>query len=172
METDRWARVKEIFTEALDQSPDAREAFVHGACGADGPLLQDVLKLLDGHSRANGTLSQPFFPLALGEQPEQPPRFAPSMLVAQRFRIIRLIARGGMGEVYEAEDLQLGVHGALKTIRPDIAADERVLDLFKNEIQTARRVTHPNVCRIYDLAQHIEQAPGGREQVTIFLTME
>ena len=172
MQSDHWARVKEIFTEALDQSPDAREAFAQRACGADGHLLNDVLKLLDGHSRANGTWSQPLFPLALDERPEQPPRFSPSMLVAQRFRIIRIIARGGMGEVYEAEDLQLGVRVALKTIRPEIAADERVLELFKNEIQTARRVTHPNVCRIYDLAQHSEPVAGQGDEVTIFLTME
>jgi serine/threonine protein kinase len=172
MESDHWARVKEIFTEALDQSLDAREAFAHEACGADGPLLQDVLKLLDGHSRVNGTLSQPLFPPSLSELPEQPPRFSPSMVVARRFQIIRLIARGGMGEVYEAEDLQLGVRVALKTIRPEIAADERVLELFKKEIQTARRVTHPNVCRIYDLAQHSEPVAGQDDEVTIFLTME
>jgi serine/threonine protein kinase len=172
MESDHWAHVKEIFTEALGQPPDAREAYAHKACGEDGPLLQHVLKLLEGYSRANGTLSQPLFPLALDERPEQPPRFPPPMVVARRFRIIRLIARGGMGEVYEAEDLQLGVRVALKTIRPEIAADGRVLELFKNEIQTARRVTHPNVCRIYDFAQHSEPVAGQDDEITIFLTME
>jgi Tol biopolymer transport system component len=172
MTSDYWARVKEIFAEALDTQVGARETFVREACRDDDALLQDVLKLLEGHSRANGTLSQPLFPLALGEQAEQPPRFSPSQLVNGRFRIIRLIARGGMGDVYEAEDLQLGVSVALKTIRPDIAADERVLELFKNEIQSARRVTHPNVCRIYDIAQHSEPVAGKSDEVTIFFTME
>ena len=172
MESAHWTRVKEIFSEALDQAPDAKEKFAREACGDDLAVLQDVLRLLDGHSHASGTLSQPMFPVALGEAPEQPPRFSPSMVLAQRFRIVRLIARGGMGDVYEVEDLQLGVHVALKTIRPEIADDERVLELFKSEIQTARRVTHPNVCRIYDLAQHSEPVADQDDQVTIFLTME
>jgi serine/threonine protein kinase len=167
-----WARVKEIFTRALDQSPGARGPFARDICGSDSRLLQDVLRLLESHSNASGTLSQPLLPLALAELPEQAPRFSPSMVVARRFRIIRLIARGGMGDVYEAEDLELRARVALKTIRPDIANDHRVLELFKNEIQTARRVTHPNVCRIYDLAQHSEPTASGTEEVTIFLTME
>lgn len=173
MESAHWARVKEIFTQALDQSPDNRDRFVHGVCGSDKALLQDVLKLMEGHTRASGTLSQPLFPLTLSEIAEQPPRFSPSMVVARRFRIVRLIARGGMGDIYEAEDLELRVRVALKTIRPDIAQDERVLELFKNEIQAARRVTHPNVCRIYDLAQHVEPATGKADgEATLFLTME
>ena len=172
MEPDHWIRVKEILAEALDQVPSDREAFVRNACGQDGALLESALKMLNGYSHASETLSQPLLPFALSEQPEQLPRFPPSTVVAQRFRILRLIARGGMGEVYEAEDMQLGVHVALKTIRPDIAADERVLDLFKNEIQTARRVTHANVCRIYDLAQHSEPTTDGSNEVTLFLTME
>src|SRR5215471_2287672 len=102
-----WARVKEIFTRALDQSPGAREPFARDICGSDSRLLQDVLRLLESHSNASGTLSQPLLPLALAELPEQSPRFSPSMVVARRFRIIRLIARGGMGDVYEAEDLEL-----------------------------------------------------------------
>jgi serine/threonine protein kinase len=94
------------------------------------------------------------------------------MVLARRFRIVRLIGRGGMGEVYEAEDLELREPVALKTIRPEIATNARALELFKKEIQTARRVTHPNVCRIYDLAQHTEPRLDGVEQITTFLTME
>src|SRR5215470_2304501 len=172
MEPDHWIRVKEILAEALEQPSARREEFVRESCDADDALRRDVLKLLESHRRAGQTLSQPLFPLVLSEQPEQAPRFSPSMVLARRFRIIRLIARGGMGEVYEAEDMQLGVRVALKTIRPDIAADVRVLEMFKNEIQTARRVTHPNVWRIYDLAEHSEWSAGGDEEVTIFLTME
>jgi serine/threonine protein kinase len=77
-----------------------------------------------------------------------------------------------MGDVYGAEDLQLRTRVALKTIRPEIAEDQRVLDLFKNEIQMARLVTHPNVCRIYDLAEHDEPATNGTRRLTYFLTME
>lgn len=166
-----WARTKEVFAQALEHPPGAREEFVRTACGADQEMLQHVLRLLAGHDHAGGDLSQPLFPLLTAEIPEQPPRFLPDTVLARRFRVVRLVARGGMGDVYEAEDLELHTRVALKAIRPDIAADERVLELFRNEIQTARRVTHPNVCRIYDLVQHSEPSSHG-EEMMVLLTME
>src|ERR1051326_1597022 len=117
MQSDHWARVKEVFTEAIEQSAETRDAFVRAACGDDGLLRDHVLKLITGHDRASSTLSSPLLPPAVEERAPHPPRFAPSTIVADRFRIVRLIARGGMGEVYEAEDGQLRVQVALKTIR-------------------------------------------------------
>jgi serine/threonine protein kinase/Tfp pilus assembly protein PilF len=73
-----------------------------------------------------------------------------------------------MGEVYEAEDLELHERVALKTVRPEVAADSRAIDRFKREIQLARRVTHPNVCRIFDLGHH---SLATDREIT-FLTME
>lgn len=93
----------------------------------------------------------------------KPPVFAPEALLAGRFRIVRFIARGGMGEVYEAEDKILGERVALKTIRADVASDERSMERFLREVHLSRSVTHPNVCRIFDVFHH--------EGVT-FLTME
>jgi tetratricopeptide (TPR) repeat protein/tRNA A-37 threonylcarbamoyl transferase component Bud32 len=93
----------------------------------------------------------------------KPPVFSPGALLANRFRIVRFIARGGMGEVYEAEDGVLGERVALKTIRSDVAADERSMERFLREVHLSRSVTHPNVCRIFDVFHH--------EGVT-FLTME
>jgi hypothetical protein len=72
--------------------------------------------------------------------------FTSKQVLSSRHKIIRFTGRGGMGEVYEAEDLELQERVALKTIRPEIASDERVIERFKREIQLARRVTHPNVC--------------------------
>jgi len=74
-----------------------------------------------------------------------------------------------MGEVYEAEDLELGVRVALKAIRQRVALDAELRALFRREIQLARRVTHPNVCRIFDLAQHEDPENGG---ATLLLSME
>ncbi|MEK7405649.1 MAG: tetratricopeptide repeat protein [Acidobacteriota bacterium] len=99
--------------------------------------------------------------------------FSPDQIVAGRFRIVRFIAQGGMGEVYEAADLELGEPVALKTVRPDVTADERMLARFKQEIQLARKVTHPNVCRMFDLFRHrVAVAPGEPESEVAFLTME
>lgn len=94
--------------------------------------------------------------------------FGPGELVAERYRIRRFIARGGMGEVYEAEDLELGSAVALKTIQPRDADQDLAIERFKREIFLARRVTHPNVCRIYDVGFH-RRSDGSR---VVFLTME
>src|SRR4051812_48122333 len=75
-------------------------------------------------------------------------------VLAGRFRILEFVGHGGMGDVYEAEDLELGERVALKTIRSDLAGNLRALDRFRREIRLARRVTHPNVCRTFDLFQH------------------
>src|SRR5262245_15197770 len=80
--------------------------------------------------------------------------FADGELLGGRYKVIRLCGEGGMGEVYEAEDLLLRERVALKTIRPGVACDEKVVQRFKREIQLARRVTHPNVCRIFDVGLH------------------
>ena len=95
--------------------------------------------------------------------------FSPDELVAGRYKIVRFIGRGGMGEVYEAYDLELRQRVALKTVLPEIALDQQAIERFKGEIRTAREVTHPNVCRIFDLGFH-RRAPSGNE--IAFLTME
>lgn len=97
-----------------------------------------------------------------------PPGFSPGQVLAGRFRIQRFIARGGMGEVYEALDEILGRRVALKTIRPDVRGDSGTYERFKREVLLASKVTHANVCRIFDIATHRE--PDGSE--TSFLTME
>ena len=98
--------------------------------------------------------------------------FAEGDLVSNRFQVIRFIARGGMGEVYEAEDLELGERIAIKTIREDISSDERVNQRFRREVQLARKITHPNICRIFDLFQHHFTGPREGIPPVLFVTME
>jgi DNA-binding response OmpR family regulator/TolB-like protein/Tfp pilus assembly protein PilF len=95
-------------------------------------------------------------------------------IVAFRFRIVRYIAKGGMGELYEAEDLELRTRVALKTILSHIADDERSILMFKREVHLARQVTHPNVCRIYDVFRHRSASARGIRPApdVVFLSME
>ena len=80
-------------------------------------------------------------------------RFAPGTLLDGRYRIIGLLGKGGMGEVYRADDLRLGQPVALKFL-PDGLLDEPVrLAQFHNEVRTARQVSHPNVCRVYAIGE-------------------
>src|SRR6266705_782645 len=96
--------------------------------------------------------------------------FRPGAVLAQRFKIVRFLAQGGMGEVYEAEDLDLGRRVALKTIRPEIATEPRIIQRFKREITVSLKVNHPNVCRIFDLFHHQMQW-GTVEAELSFLAM-
>jgi eukaryotic-like serine/threonine-protein kinase len=105
----------------------------------------------------------PSKPSGSGKQMWRAPGLAEGEVLAGRFRIVRFIARGGMGEVYEAEDQVLRERVALKTIRPDVANDPRTMERFLREVHLARSVTHPNVSRTFDVFHHDALA---------FLTME
>jgi len=90
--------------------------------------------------------------------PEQTPRshlpyaqFAPGSVIAGRYRIVSILGAGGMGEVYRADDLKLGQQVALKFLPAALAKDIAQLDLLHEEVRLGRQVSHPNVCRIYDI---------------------
>src|SRR6516164_11362059 len=98
-----------------------------------------------------------------GPAPPPAERFTPGTLLAGRYRVVAPLGRGGMGEVYRADDLTLGQPVALKFLPPHLAADPDRLARFRHEVAAARRVSHPHVCRVYDIAEHAAQP---------FLTME
>jgi serine/threonine-protein kinase len=85
-------------------------------------------------------------------------RFVPGTLLGGRYRIIGLLGRGGMGEVYRATDLMLGQSVALKFLPQEAASNPRLLERFHGEVRVARQVSHPNVCRVYDIGE-IEGMP-------------
>src|ERR1017187_4664420 len=80
-------------------------------------------------------------------------RFPPGTLLLDRYRIVALLGRGGMGEVYRATDLKLGQSVALKFLPEGAMRDERALARFHDEVRIARQVSHPNVCRVYDIGE-------------------
>ena len=80
-------------------------------------------------------------------------RFLPGRLIAGRYRIIALLGKGGMGEVYRADDLTLGQAVAMKFLPEEATRDEAMLERFRGEVRIARRVSHPNVCRVYDVGE-------------------
>jgi serine/threonine protein kinase len=90
-------------------------------------------------------------------------RFAPGVIVAERYRIVAILGRGGMGEVYRAEDLKLSQVVAIKFLPEALSRDAGALARFHSEVRIARQVSHPNVCRVFDIGD-VEGIP--------FLTME
>src|SRR5208282_6048250 len=77
-------------------------------------------------------------------------RFRPGDILLRRFRVQQLLARGGMGEVYDVQDSALGTRVALKTLRASVLCHASALAQFRREVLLARRVTHPNVCRLFE----------------------
>src|SRR5262245_17474150 len=80
-------------------------------------------------------------------------RFAPGVILDGRYRIIGLVGKGGMGEVYRADDLRLGQPVALKFLPDAVSSDPVRLAQFHNEVRTARQISHPNICRVHDIGE-------------------
>src|ERR1043166_10300623 len=78
-------------------------------------------------------------------------RFLPGTKIAERYRIVSLAGRGGMGEVYRADDLKLGHPVALKFLPREVKEGSRSFQHFLSEVRLSRQIAHPNVCRVYDM---------------------
>jgi tetratricopeptide (TPR) repeat protein len=167
MTPELWQRLKPLFHAALKESTQDRAAFIEAACGEDQELKLQLQQLVQAEMQGTQSIDAP---LANFNGPMHVPdaRFQPGELVLGRFRILHAIGKGGMGEVYQAEDLQLGMI-ALKTIRYGIASSSDAFERFRQEVQLARRVSAPQVCRIHEL--YLLPATG-KHTATAFLTME
>ena len=120
------------------------------------------------HSAENRTAPvTPPIPDGLSSAPQAVPRLVPGDHLANRYTVVRFVARGGMGEVYDVRDDTLRTRVALKTILQEFSSDREALERFRREVLLARRITHPNVCRIHDLS-----SGEVRGETLHFLTME
>jgi serine/threonine protein kinase/tetratricopeptide (TPR) repeat protein len=192
---------EEIFGAALDLPHDERLTFVERACAGMPGVRAEVERLLAAEQRAGSFLERPAFggtgssagggppgEVTLDPSPRSPARslqepargFHEGQVVCGRFTIHHFIARGGMGEVYEAWDAELRERVALKTMRPDLASMPEVLERFKLEVKQSRLISHPNVCRVHELFCHSsdsdrslgsDPSSGGTERLW-FLSME
>jgi tetratricopeptide (TPR) repeat protein len=186
---DQQELVEQLFDAALAIKPGDRSAFLDKVCGENLELKRSVESRLVKDPRAGSSLHPPTpgflekttidfrqssqtngrersdqntTPLESTNRPR------PGDVLGERFLVIRFIARGGMGEVYEVEDLRLqGIHLALKTVLPQIADEPHMQKRFEREVLLARQVIHPNLCPIYDIFHC--QGPAGP---LTFLTMK
>lgn len=166
MSTQRWEALRNLFHDALDIPARERSEFLDRSC-SDGALRAEVELLLAKHETSGTLLDSP-----PPRSEELLARLRPASLelctgtvLAHRFHIEQFLGEGGMGQVYEARDQELGEHVALKILRPDIAHDPDRVRRFHMEVFVARKVTHPNVCRIYDFFSQAQPE-------LMFLTME
>lgn len=165
---EQFARIEQLFAEALALSLPLRSALLARVREQEGAVVADRLQaLLAAHSQPTESMFQP----SISQEvllPAARSAFKEGDLLLKRFRIIRLLGRGGMGEVYEAHDSEIGPV-ALKTIRKDVSGDSSLLRRFKREVQLARMVTSPFVCRIHEFFTLPEEED---RPAIAFLTME
>lgn len=164
---DQWQRIEQLFQAALELTPSQRPVFLAEACHGDEALHHEVASLLVYQGAAGG-LIQSAVHAAAGLLPtHDKARFTPGTTLNKRYRIIGLLGRGGMGEVYRADDLTLQQPVALKFLSERMSRDKAMLARFRSEVAVAHRVTHPNVCRVHDIGEFITSS--GTLQ---FLSME
>src|SRR6201988_125026 len=169
MKPDRWRKVDELFEAALEHEPGRRAAFLDQACGNDKDLRREVEKMLDFEKQSEDFIKTDVFNVAakLITQSQaikksassftsdsiDDARFIPGDVLSERYRIVGLLGRGGMGEVYRADDLKLKQSVALKFLPASLSADGAALARFYKEVSVARQISHRHVCRVYDVAE-------------------
>ena len=171
MKPDRWRKVDEIFAAVLEREPKDRSAFLDDVCGSDEALRREVEKMLQFDQQAQEFIKTDVFDVAarLITQPRNldtpkrsiqtydsidDARFVPGNVLAERYRIVGLLGRGGMGEVYRADDLKLKQPVALKFLPASLTTDGAALARFYKEVSVARQISHRHVCRVYDVAEY------------------
>ncbi|HKS07976.1 MAG TPA: serine/threonine-protein kinase [Pyrinomonadaceae bacterium] len=167
MKPDDWRKVDELFDAALEHDPKDRASFLDRACGSDRELRREVEKMLAFDRQAEDFIQTDVFSVAaklIGEPPLKRSasitsdsidnaRFIPGDVLADRYRIVGLLGRGGMGEVYRADDLKLKQPVALKFLPESLTANGPALARFYREVSVARQISHRHVCRVYDVAE-------------------
>jgi len=167
MTPELWQHLKPLYHAALELPEAARARYVAEACGNDEELKKELAALLKASDGQTGSVDTPIVNLR-DLFPAEARSFSPGELILGRFRIVRKIDSGGMGEVYEAIDLEIG-RVALKTIRPEIAGNPDMISRFKKEVQLSLEISGPHVCRIH--AFYVLPASDSRSK-RAFLTME
>ena len=152
-----WDQVIDLYASAKQLPPEEWDEFLRCQT-ADLQLLKEVASLLQVDLPANDPLERPvmdWFPVESRSTESNAilPRLLIGETLAKRFLISHFLGRGGMGEVYGAKDLELGETVAIKVLHPDLAAQPSFLERFRREIRLTRRISHPNVARVFDMVQ-------------------
>ncbi|MCI0537093.1 MAG: protein kinase, partial [Verrucomicrobiales bacterium] len=156
MDANRWKKIKEVYDRALDLGGDEREGFLAEACDDDDDLRREVESLLAAHEDAGSFLQSPAVKIAAREiVADEDTSPAPQLIGRElaNYRIISLLGRGGMGEVYLAEDKRLHRKVALKLLPAQFTNDAERVRRFEREASAASATNHPNIITIHEIGQ-------------------
>jgi serine/threonine-protein kinase len=153
MNPERWQQISTVFHEALLLTANKRAVLLDEECADDLPLRTEIQSLLDSHKNAGDIFEQQAIDVTaklLANQQTQ-------SLIGQQiksFKIVSLIGTGGMGEVYLAEDTNLGRKVAIKVLSENLITTEEQLKRFQQEARSIAALNHPNIITIHEFGQH------------------
>jgi serine/threonine protein kinase/tetratricopeptide (TPR) repeat protein len=157
MEAERWKQVDELLQSALQVPSEQRDEFLRQACAGDAGLEQEVRSLLASDQSAGGFLQGPAIKDAAQMIALNKAREIVDVVLGQtisHYRVLKQLGSGGMGVVYEAEDIRLGRHVALKLLLESEATNSKALQRFEQEARAISSLNHPNICTLYEVEEY------------------
>ena len=157
MTTERWTRVKAVFSEAMDLPPAERPAFVDHICGSDVALREEVASLLaaseGGDSLPDARDAIASAARAVASDRDIALRSVLEGALGRQYDIVRPLGRGGMGNVYLARERALERFVAIKVLRPDLAIASESRERFRREARIAAQLSHPGIMRLHTFGE-------------------
>ncbi len=166
MTPERWQQVKEIFTSAMKYEPEERGMFLEQVCASDVELRSEVESLIASHEKSGEFIDEPAFQKASWLADEKSELKAGQNIGS--YQVLSFISRGGMGEVYLAQDARLNRKVALKLLPESFTKNNDRLRRFEQEAQSASALNHPNIITIYE----IQEVAGNHVIATEFVDGE
>ena len=155
----RWQQAKAIFHSVLDLAPGERSAFLSEACEADEALRKEVESLIASHEKDGSFIDSPAYEVAAEILTNDPELRAGQMI--GHYQILSTLGKGGMGEVYLAQDTKLSRKVALKVLPGAFTRDQERLQRFKQEARATSAMNHPNILTIFEIGE-----ADGRHYIT------
>ena len=152
MTPERWQQVKEIFNSAINYRPEERASFLSEVCSGDANLRREVESLIASHEQSGSFIDEPAFVAAASLLADEKVALTSGEAIGS-YEVRAFISRGGMGEVYLAEDKRLGRKVALKLLPASFTTDDDRLRRFEQEARAASALNHPNIITIYEITQ-------------------
>jgi eukaryotic-like serine/threonine-protein kinase len=154
MTPERWQQVKQIFNSAITYRPEERSLFISRACSGDAELRSEVESLIASHEESGSFIDKPAFEAAASWLANEKAELKSGQMIGS-YEVISFLSRGGMGEVYLAEDKRLGRKVALKLLPASFTTDEDRLRRFEQEARAASALNHPNIITIYEIREAV-----------------
>jgi len=152
MTPEHWQRVKGIFQAAIERPPGERDVFLASACGDEADLRQEVESLIASHEKSGEFIDAPAYQAAAEIIMDSRAELKPGQTIGS-YEIVSFLSRGGMGEVYLAQDRRLSRKVALKILPASFTKDNDRLARFEQEARAASALNHPNIITIYEILE-------------------